>query len=279
MKLFRWSAAAGAAILAVSLLAHAASSSGPATTAPAVPSAAAHATANGLAGPNASPPVATPAAPNDQLFYALGVLLSQNLGTFNLSEQEFRQVLKGFTDGFRHHAKLEDAQKLVPALQNVERERGQVLMQRQKAAGAALLAKVAMLHGAHKTASGLVFVNTVPGTGPAPKATDQVKVQYTGKLIDGTTFDSSLSRGEPATFPLAGIIPCWREALQLMKVGGKARVVCPSDLAYGDRGRPPVIPPGATLDFQVELLAVMPAPAGPPRPILPGPAGLPPRPK
>jgi len=87
-----------------------------------------------------------------------------------------------------------------------------------------------------------------------------------GKLVDGSVFDSSYKRGEPAKFPLSGIIPCWKEALQLMKVGGKARIVCPSDLAYGDQGRPPIIPPGATLDFQIELLDVTPtaAAAAPP---------------
>jgi len=248
MKRLVWLATAGAGLLTVSLLAHATSASAPEPAAT-VPS----------AGPRAA------AAPggnsNDQLFYALGVLLSQNLTTFDLSEHEFRQVLRGFTDGFRHHAKLEDAQSRIPALQGVQRERGLLLMQRQKTAGAAYLAKVAARPGARRTPSGLVYMPVVQGTGAAPQPTDRVTVQYTGKLIDGTVFDSSVRRGKPATLPLVGIIPCWREALQLMKVGGKARVICPSNAAYGDRGRPPVIPPGATLDFQIELLAVMPGPA------------------
>ena len=115
----------------------------------------------------------------------------------------------------------------------------------------------------------MVYVPTVQGSGAQPGPTDRVKVQYVGKLVDGSEFDSSYKHGQPATFPLGGIIPCWKEALQLMKVGGKARVICPSDIAYGDRGRPPVIPPGATLDFQIELLDVTPAPPSSPAMALP----------
>ena len=91
-----------------------------------------------------------------------------------------------------------------------------------------------------------------------------MKVHYKGTLIDGTEFDSSYKRGQPAEFPLNGVIPCWTEGVQKMKVGGKAKLVCPSDIAYGDRGAPPKIPPGATLVFEVELLDVKPAAAAPP---------------
>ena len=91
---------------------------------------------------------------------------------------------------------------------------------------------------------------------PDCKATSTVKVHYEGKLINGKVFDSSIARKEPASFPLSGVIRCWTEAVQLMKVGGKSRLVCPSDLAYGDMGSPPNIPGGATLIFEVELLAI-----------------------
>ena len=110
--------------------------------------------------------------------------------------------------------------------------------------------------------SGLVYLETQAGTGESPKATDTVKVHYRGTLIDGTEFDSSYKRNQPASFPLNRVIPCWTEGLQKMKVGGKARLVCPSDLAYGDRGRPS-IPPGATLNFEVELLEIVAAPPAP----------------
>ena len=110
---------------------------------------------------------------------------------------------------------------------------------------------------ATKTASGLIITTIKPGTGPSPKATDTVKVHYHGTLIDGSVFDSSIERKEPATFQLNGVIPCWTEGLQLMKVGGKSRLVCPSNLAYGDRGAGIKIKPGAALVFDVELLEIV----------------------
>ena len=102
----------------------------------------------------------------------------------------------------------------------------------------------------------MVYIEQKKGTGASPKATDTVKVHYKGTLVDGKTFDSSYDRGEPAQFPLNGVIPCWTEGVQKMAVGGKAKLVCPPAIAYGDRGSPPVIPPGATLVFEVELLEV-----------------------
>jgi FKBP-type peptidyl-prolyl cis-trans isomerase FkpA len=214
----------------------------------------------------AAPGAASAAAPasDERMFYALGVLLSHNqsLEALDLSDQELKQVLAGFRDGYQHHAQIDDPQSYGPKLQALQQSREQAFVDRQKKAGAAFAANVAALPGAQKTTTGLVFVPSVQGNGAQPGPTDRVQVQYAGKLIDGSVFDSSYKRGQPATFPLAGIIPCWKEALQLMKVGGRARVVCPSDLAYGDRGRPPVIPPGATLDFQIELLDVV-APTAP----------------
>lgn len=128
----------------------------------------------------------------------------------------------------------------------------------EKQAGKAYLDKMAVQPGATRTRSGLLYIQVAEGSGASPKPTDRVKVHYTGRLIDGTVFDSSIQRGQPATFGLNQVIPCWTEALQLMKTGGKARIVSPSALAYGDHGAPPQIPPGATLDFDIELLAISP---------------------
>ncbi len=118
------------------------------------------------------------------------------------------------------------------------------------------LDKAAAEPGAVKTSSGLIYTELRPGTGASPKASDTVKVNYRGTLTDGTEFDSSYKRNEPAEFPLDHVIPCWTEGVQRMKVGGKSRLVCPSKIAYGDEGRPPVIPGGATLIFEIELLSV-----------------------
>lgn len=114
--------------------------------------------------------------------------------------------------------------------------------------------------GAVLTATGLVYRSLADGSGAQPTARDRVTVHYRGTFPeDGREFDSSYRRGEPATFPLAGVIPCWTEGVQRMKVGGKAKLTCPAEIAYGPRGAGKVIPPNATLQFEVELLAVAPS--------------------
>jgi FKBP-type peptidyl-prolyl cis-trans isomerase FkpA len=104
--------------------------------------------------------------------------------------------------------------------------------------------------------SGVTVVHTVDGTGAQPKASDTVKVNYRGTLADGKEFDSSYKRNAPATFPLSRVVPCWTEGMQKIKVGGKATLTCPPATAYGDRGAGGVVPPNATLTFEVELLAI-----------------------
>ena len=104
--------------------------------------------------------------------------------------------------------------------------------------------------------SGLVFQSITEGKGPSPAATDVVKVHYRGTFPDGKEFDSSYKRGEPTEFPLNGVIPCWTEGVQLMKAGGKAKLTCPPAIAYGTRGAGGVIPPNATLNFEIELISV-----------------------
>lgn len=125
--------------------------------------------------------------------------------------------------------------------------------------GDAVLAAAAAEPGAVRTPSGMVFRSLKDGTGAQPAATDTVRVNYRGTLPDGREFDSSYKRGQPASFALNRVIPCWTEGVQKMKVGGKAKLVCPPALAYGDRGAGRDVPPGATLIFEVELLDVAPA--------------------
>ena len=124
-------------------------------------------------------------------------------------------------------------------------------------AGRKYLEQAAKSKGAVKTASGVVVIMLKNGTGPQPTRSSTVKVHYTGKLIDGKVFDSSVQRGAPATFPLGRVIPCWTEGVQKMKAVGKARLVCPPETAYGAGGAPPDIPPNAVLDFEIELLSIV----------------------
>jgi FKBP-type peptidyl-prolyl cis-trans isomerase FkpA len=118
------------------------------------------------------------------------------------------------------------------------------------------LDKAAQEPGAIRTDSGLVYRELRPGTGLSPLSTDTVQVHYRGTLINGKEFDSSYKRNEPAEFPLNQVIRCWTEGLKKMKVGGKSQLVCPASIGYGDKGAPPDIPGGATLIFEVELLAI-----------------------
>jgi FKBP-type peptidyl-prolyl cis-trans isomerase FkpA len=197
----------------------------------------------------------------DKTLYALGQLISKNLDVFQLTPKELEIVQSGLEDGVTGKAAAVDATQYADQLENLHRSRLAALTAKEKSEGKAFADKEATNKDATKTASGLVITTLRPGTGASPAATDRVKVHYEGRLINGTVFDSSIQRGEPATFPLDGVIPCWTEALQLMKVGGKSRFVCPSDLAYGDRGSPPQIRSGASLVFDVELLDVVKAPA------------------
>jgi FKBP-type peptidyl-prolyl cis-trans isomerase FkpA len=121
---------------------------------------------------------------------------------------------------------------------------------------ASFLDKAAAEPGAVKTPSGLVYRDLVVGTGPSPKASDMVTVNYRGTLMDGTEFDASAKHGGPTPLPLNQVIPCWTEGVQKMKVGGKAKLTCPGDIAYGPGGSPPVIPPNATLVFEIELVGI-----------------------
>lgn len=199
---------------------------------------------------------------DQKTLYALGVAVSQSLANFMLSEAELEFVKAGLTDGVLKRPIKVELQAYGPRIQLLQQARATAVADIEKKAAAPFLAKAAAEPGATKTTSGLVIKTLKPGTGASPKVTDTVKVHYHGSLTDGTVFDSSVQRGEPATFPLGQVIPCWTEGVQQIKVGGKSRLVCPASLAYGDRGAPPKIKPGATLVFEVELLEIVKEPAG-----------------
>lgn len=219
------------------------------------------------AAPAATAPAPAPAAEDpaerEKTFYALGQAVSRQLSVFEMTESELKLVQEGLADGVMGRPAKAKAEDYMPKVQEIARARMAAAGEKEKAAGAAFAEKAAAETGAQKTTSGLVYKETQPGTGESPKATDRVKVHYTGKLTDGSVFDSSVERGQPAEFPLNGVIPCWTEGVQKMKVGGKAQLVCPASIAYGENGAPPRIKPGATLVFDVELLAILPPPAMP----------------
>jgi FKBP-type peptidyl-prolyl cis-trans isomerase FkpA len=214
--------------------------------------------AGGAVAPAARAQSATELKTDEQkTLYAIGLAVAGSLASFALSAADLELVKAGITDGVLNRQRQVDPQAYGAKIQELQRARASVVAAAEQKAGQAILDKAAAEKGATKTASGLVIVSLKPGTGASPKATDKVKVHYHGTLTDGTVFDSSVQRGEPASFPLSGVIPCWTEGLQQMKVGGKSRLVCPATLAYGDRGAPPRIKPGATLVFEVELLEIV----------------------
>ena len=211
------------------------------------------------AAPKAPQKAAAPGAPateKDRTLYVLGLVVSRNLSVFSLTPAELAVVEQGLTDGVLGRAPKVDVDTYGPKLQDLAKSRAGAAAAVEKRAGATYLAEEAVQSGAKKQPTGFVYKETKAGTGASPKVTDKVKVHYKGMLVDGTVFDSSIDRGEPVTFGLTGVIPCWTQGLQLMKEGGTARLVCPSDLAYGDEGRPPRIKGGATLVFDVQLLAI-----------------------
>jgi len=190
---------------------------------------------------------------DQKTLYALGLLLGRNIKPFALKPDELEIVKAGLTDSVTDAKPQVDLDTYGPKVNELGQKRSAAGAEDTKKKGQEFSDNAAKQAGATKTGSGIVIRTITPGTGPSPTANDVVKVHYEGKLVDGTVFDSSIKRGEPVEFPLNGVVPCWTEALQKMKKGEKAQIVCPSSLAYGDRGAPS-IPPGSTLSFEVQLL-------------------------
>jgi FKBP-type peptidyl-prolyl cis-trans isomerase FkpA len=236
------------------------------TTAPAKPKAASTSTSTApkapvhktitTTKPTVTKPTTAPALTTDEqkTIYALGLSIHHSLLPFSLSPAEFEIINRALTDAAAGKP-AEDISVWGPKIQGLAQAREAVTAQKAKADSKLYLDKAAGQPGAVKSPSGLIYRELRPGTGAFPKASDTVKVNYRGTLLDGTEFDSSYKRNEPATFPLSNVIRCWTEGVQKMKVGGKAELVCPSDIAYGDRGNQG-IPGGATLIFEIELLEI-----------------------
>ncbi len=209
------------------------------------------------AGGTAKTDPATPQTEDERVIYALGAMLGGRFAApLQLTPAELETLKKGITDTASGGQPAFPVDSYGPKLDALAKARASARAGGEKAKHQAFRDQAALEAGAVKTPSGLVYKSLQPGSGKSPSATDTVKVHYQGTFPDGKVFDSSIQRGQPAEFPLNGVIPCWTEALQKMKVGEKARIVCPSEIAYGDNGQPPNIPGGSTLVFEVELLGI-----------------------
>ena len=211
---------------------------------------------------------------DQKTLYFLGYkVLSRNLKQLDLKADENQYLVNGLADALNNvPCKVDDSYG--PKINDLVITRQKALVKVEKDKGKAFQDTMAKEKSAVMLSSGAIFIPIKEGTGAIPKPTDMVRVHYHGTFTDGKVFDSSVDRKKPAEFPLNGVIPCWTEGVQKLKVGGKAKLVCPSEAAYGDRGMPGSIPGGATLVFEVELLDILnpaaaapaPAPAAKPAP-------------
>jgi FKBP-type peptidyl-prolyl cis-trans isomerase FkpA len=207
--------------------------------------------------PGAARAEVSPKTEDEKAFYSIGTGLSQQFQSLSpISDSELEVLVQGLRDGIRGKTLAVDQQEGANLVRTMVQKRQGAAAEAEKEASTAFAAAEAGKPGAKKTESGLVYTEIRAGSGASPNATDKVRVHYHGTLRDGTVFDSSVDRGEPAEFPLNRVIPCWTEGVAMMKPGGKSRLVCPAEIAYGDRstGR---IPGGATLIFEVELLEIL----------------------
>ena len=231
---------------------------------PAAPVAAASAAAKpAVKTPKKSAPAASGAAfktEDERTFYAYGYKIGQNLGaSTSPSEAEAKAISQGLHDAITGKPEPAGISMAVylPKVGDMVTKRMAVKTDAVKAKGRAYADAFAKDDSVKAIPAGGFIKTLTEGAGALPTADDTVKVHYRGTLIDGTEFDSSYKRNEPATFPLKNVIPCWTNGVAMMKVGGKSKLVCPSDVAYGDQGHPPSIPGGSTLIFEVELLEIV----------------------
>ncbi len=204
----------------------------------------------------------TPGTAKDSLSYAIGLSIAKNIDRDSL-DLDLQMLLSGIVDEQAKKSLFADSviQQVFMRLQQAQVEKANKAKaansEQARKAGDEYRAKNGARNGVQTTSSGLQFEVIKLGTGPKPTAESTVRVHYTGTLVDGKVFDSSVQRGEPAEFGLNQVIPAWTEALLMMPVGSKVRIVAPSNLAYGDTGFGEVIPPGATLIFDIELLDIV----------------------
>jgi FKBP-type peptidyl-prolyl cis-trans isomerase FkpA len=197
-----------------------------------------------------------PQTEDEKTAYAIGLSLAQQLSSLSLTPAEAEWVGQGLKDMLAGGKPAVDLQTYGPKVRALAQTRRQEANDKATAVGKEFAEKAAQEPGAVKTDSGLVYLSLQDGSGASPMPSDKVKVNYRGTLIDGREFDSSAKHGGPTEFRLDQVVKCWSEGVQKMKAGGKAKLVCPPAIAYGERGAGAAIPPNATLVFEVELLGI-----------------------
>ncbi len=210
----------------------------------------------GSAGGSMGDAASVPETEDQKILNALGQAIAQNVLSAGLSEEDLSFVQRGLSDAVLGRDALVELTEYGPKIQAFMEQQSAGVAEGELVLANAFMEEQAGVEGAERTESGIVIQEITAGPGASPTAEDTVQVHYHGRLRDGTVFDSSVDRDEPATFPLAGVIPCWTEGLQHISVGGKSRLVCPPNLAYGPQGTPG-IPGNAALLFEVELLDIV----------------------
>jgi len=215
------------------------------------------------AAPAAAPATAEPKSDEEKTFYALGLMLAMRgqLSQLTLSPTELSMLEAGIADEALGHTPKLDVYSWQPKIQTLANERVKAYRTAtsatEKKKGKAYLETIAAKPGVRKTGTGLLMETIAEGSGAGPSPSESVRVKYTGKTVDGKVFDSSEMHGGTSTFRMQQLAKCWQEGLQFMKPGGKAKLYCPSDLAYGDEGHGSSILPGMTLVFDLELIEVV----------------------
>lgn len=197
------------------------------------------------------------AADEGKVLYSMGAMHGENLSRFEFTDKQMEDFLRGFKDALGGKKLEVNVADFQPKIREFYTKQMKDVAERNKKRGVDFLEKFVKEEGGQKTASGLAYKVITEGTGKNPTENDEIEVHYKGTLIDGTQFDSSYDRNEKIKFPLNRVILGWKEGLQLVKEGGKIKLVVPAELGYGEFGAPPKIPGGATLVFEVELFKIM----------------------
>jgi FKBP-type peptidyl-prolyl cis-trans isomerase FkpA len=200
---------------------------------------------------------AQPSTEDEKTLYSIGFIMGKQTDVFDLLPKERDFVMQGVVDSLQGKKPVVEPDAYQQKINQLAQTRMKINAEKQKVKSRDFLESAAKEAGVQKTTSGLIYIPIKEGTGIRPNAADTVRVHYTGTFVDGKVFDSSVKRGKPAEFKLDQVIKCWTEGVAMMKVGGKAKLLCPASIAYGEQGRPPVIPGEAALIFEVELLDVI----------------------